>query len=311
MSQPNSNIGQIQSVSRRFFLPRLYDNVFLGNPMLRRAKTKGWKRSADGGEKVIMPLEYAEQGNSDWYNGADTLNVSDSDTFTAAELDWKQLYAPVTVSRRDELKNMGKAQVVDFVKSKMKNAEKTMKKKLSVGIYSDGSTDPDSIVGLRSWIGVANSPGGISQSANSWYQGQVDSTTTTLTISALQTQFNAASEDDEQPSVAVGTKAVFNSYYALLQPQQRFTDGDTAKGGFTSLMFNGIPFISDTNVPSSHLIMANEDHLHLICHRDEDMRMTDFDEPINQNVKVAKIYWMGVLGSTNNRYHALFSALTA
>ena len=310
MSQPNSNIGQIQSITRRFFLPRLYDNIFLGNPLLRRAQSKGWKRPADGGEKVIIPLEYAVQGNSDWYNGADTLNVADSDTFTAAELDWKQLYAPITVTRRDELKNMGKAQVVDFVKSKMKNAEKTMKRKLSVGLYSDG-TDADSILGLRSWIDTTSSPGGISQSANSWYQGQVDSTTTTLTLSAMQTQYNAASEDDEMPSVAVGTKAVYNSYYALLQPQQRFTDSETAKGGFSSLMFNGIPMISDTNVPSNHLFMLNEDHLHLICHRDEDMRMTDFDEPINQNVKVAKIYWMGVLASSNNRYHARLSALTA
>lgn len=310
MTVPNSSFSQVNSISRRFFLPKLYDNIFNGNPLLRRSEQRGWRRLVDGGDKVIIPLEYAVNGSSDWYNGADTLNTADTDQFTAAELAWKQLYAPVTISRRDELRNMGQAQVVDFVKAKMKNAEKTMRRKLSSGLYSDG-TDSDEIVGLRVWVDTTSSPGGISQSTNSWWQGQVDSSTSTLTVSAIQTQFNAASEDDEQPTVAMATKANFNRYYVLLQANQRFIDADTARGGFTSLMFNGIPMISDSSAPANYIYLLNENHLHLVVHREENLRMTDFDEPINQNVKVAKVYWMGVLGSSNNRYHAVLSALTA
>ncbi len=205
---------------------------------------------------------------------------------------------------------MGAAQVVDFVKAKVKNAEKTIRQKLSEGIYSAGS-DADQIVGLRAWVDAATTVGGISQTANSWWRAKEDTTTTTLSISAMQTQYNAASEDSEQPSVLIGTKSTFNSYYALLQPQQRFTDAETAKGGFSALMFNGVPFLSDTNCPSNHLFGLNENYLHLIVHREENARMTDFDEPINQNVKVAKIYWMGVFGSSNNRYHFKFDSLTA
>jgi hypothetical protein len=35
--------------------------------------------------------------------------------------------------------------------------------------------------------------------------------------------------DSEKPGYGVTTRALFNSYYALLQPQQRFQDDETAK----------------------------------------------------------------------------------
>lgn len=310
MTSPNSNYTQVSAITRKYFVPKLFDNIFLGNPLLKRAKDKGWYKTIDGGTEIVIPLEYAINGASDWYSGADTLDLSDAENMTAASINWKQLYAPITISRLDELKNMGESRVVDFVKAKMMNAEKTLRRKLSVGIYSDGS-DADSIVGLRSWVNADETVGGISQASNSWYQAQEDTTTTTLTLSAMQTQYNAASEDDEAPSVITATKANFNRYYALLQPQQRFVDTESCKGGFTSLMFNGIPVISDSNCPSGYMFFLNEKHLHLFAHKAENMRMTDFDQVTNQNVKVAKIFWAGAMGCSNNRYQADFTSISA
>ncbi len=84
MVAPNTNFSQVTSITRRYFLPKLYDNIFLGNPLLARSEKKGWRKLIDGGDKVIIPLEYAIGSNSDWYSGADTLNVADVDNFTAA-----------------------------------------------------------------------------------------------------------------------------------------------------------------------------------------------------------------------------------
>jgi hypothetical protein len=311
MTAPNSNFSQISAVTRRYFLPKLADNIFKANPLLERAKRQGWYKKIEGGTKVIIPLEYAINGNSNWFSGADTLTISDTDIITAAEYDWKQLYAPVVVTRIDELKNMGEARVVDFVKAKVKNAEKTMAQKLSEGLYSAGSSATE-IVGLRAHLSTSSTVGGISQSSNTWWAAQIDSTTTTLTLAAMQTVFNNCSEGNDQPTVAVATKARYNSYYAALQPQQRFTDSLTGKAGFTSLMFNGIPLISDSNASSSlPLMFLNEDYLHFLAHKDEDMVMTDFEDPINQRVAVAKIFWAGAFGSSNNRFQGGFTALTA
>lgn len=300
------DFSQIQAVSRRHFIPKLVDNVFVGTPELRRGKEKSYKK-IDGGEYIVQPLEYAE-GNFQWYLGAETLNTSDVDTMTAAKFTWRQAAAPIVISRLDELKNMGDAQVIDFVKSKMKNAEKTMRQNMSEAFYNDGS-DATAPHGLRSFISTANTFGGISQSANSWWQAQVDSSTTTLGLAALESVFMSCSEDNEEPTVAYTTKTLYGKYWSLLQPQQRFVDSESAKAGFKSLMFNGIPLLAASNCPASHLFFINENYLHLYAHSAEDMRMDDFERPRNQNVKVAHIFWAGNIGSSNNRYHGKLSAL--
>jgi len=117
--------------------------------------------------------------------------------------------------------------------------------------------------------------------------------------------------DNDSPTVIMATRANYNRYYAQLQPQQRFMDSATAKGGFSSLMFNGVPFIADSHCPANNIFLLNENYLHLFVHRDEDMRFDPFIKPINQNVRTAKVYWMGALGSSNNRLHGRLSAVAA
>lgn len=301
--------NQLSGITQNKFLPKLYDNVFLGNPLLERSKRKGWYRKEDGGQKVIIPLEYDDVSASGWYSGAETLDTTDNEIITAAEYNWKSVYANISISRSDELKNSGDSQVINLVKSKTKNAEKTMRKLLSEGLYNAG-TDSKAIAGLRLHISTSNSPGGISQTTYSWHAAQVD-TSATMTIPVLQDLFSDCSEDNEQPTVGIGTKANYNRLYGLLQPQQRFIDTETAKAGFTSLMFNGIPILSDTNAPANHLFFLNENHLHLVAHKDEDMRFEPFAKPVNQNVKLAKIYWFGIFGCSNNRFQGAFTSLTA
>lgn len=300
---------QISGITEKKFVKKLYDNIFDSNPLTQRLKKKSYEK-LDGGTSIMVPLNYAQTTASGWYTGADALSSSDNENISAAEYAWKQIYANISVTRLDELKNSGDAQKVALVKSKIQIAEKTIMDQMGTAIYNDGTT-ANALVGLRAIVGTSSTVGGISQSTNSWWAGQVDSSTTTLSISALQTQFNAASVDSDAPTVIMATRANYNRYYALLQPQQRFMDSETAKGGFSSLMFNGVPMIADSKCPANHVFILNENYLSLFVHKDEDMRFEPFQKPINQNVKVAKIYWMGALGSSNNRLHAKLSGLTA
>ena len=300
---------QISGITEKKFLPKLADNVFLVSPALKRLKEKSYKK-LDGGTSIMVPLEYDDLSSSGWYTGSDTLSTSDNETMTAAEYAWKQLYANVSITRRDELVNSGDAQKIDLVKSKMKNAEKTMQQLLATGIYNAGAT-ANAIIGLQAIIGTSNTIGGISQSTYTWWQGQVDSTTTAFSLAALQEVFSDCSLNNESPTVIYATKANYNRYYGQLQPQQRFMDSETAKGGFSSLMFNGVPFIADDFAPSSHIILLNENYIHLCVHKDEDMRFSGFQKPENQNIRLGQIFWMGALASSNNRLHGRMSAVAA
>lgn len=301
---------QVTAITQKKFIPKMYDNIFDSNPLLQRAKKKGWYDKLDGGERIVVPLIYATTSASGWYSGAQTLDVSDNQNLSAAEYTWKQLYANITIRRDEELKNSGDSQILSLVKNKVKVAEKTLADTLGTGLYSDGS-DSQAIVGLRDIVATDQTVGGISQSSYSWWQAKVDSSTTVLSIGAMQTIHTQCTVDNDAPTVAIATRTIYDLYYNLLQPQQRFADSDVAKGGFSSLMFNGIPVIADSHCPSSHLFFLNENYLHLWAHKDEDMRMEEFQKPINQNVKVAKIYFMGAMGSSNNRLHGKLSAITA
>lgn len=298
---------QISAITEKYYVPKLEDNIFDSNPYLRRIKQKSMVK-IDGGTSIMVPLEYAVNGAGGWYSGADTLDTSDTDVITSADYSWKQIYENISIKRSDELKNSGDAAKLNFVKSKLRNAEKSMLDRIGTGVYSDG-TDAKSIVGLRVFCSASNTVGGISQSSYSWWQSNVDSSTDTLTMSALQTQYNAAVVDNMAPTVALAGRAVFNIYYSLLQPQQRFTDSDTAKGGFSSLMFNGIPLLADSHCPANHWFFINEDVVKMYVHRDEDMRFEPFQKPLDQNVQVAKLYSMMGFTSGNNRLLSVLSSI--
>lgn len=299
---------QISAITEKKFIPKAVDNIFKSIPLMQRLQKK--MKKLDGGTSVIQPLNYAQQSAVGWYSGADTLSNVDNDVISGAEFNWAQIYASIPITRRDELKNSGDAAKLNFVKSKVQIAEKSIRDTVAAGLYNAG-TDSKAIVGARTFISTSATYGGISQSTYSWWQSNVDSSTTTLSLSALQTQWSNASINGESPSVVVSTSANYDRLYALLQPQQRFMDSETAEAGFTSLMFNGAPFIMDSKVPTSHILMFNEDYLELYVHKDENFRFEPFMSPINQNIKVAHIFAALVLASSNNRMHAGLTAIAA
>lgn len=299
---------QISGITQRKFIPKLYDNIFNSNPYMQRIRKRSYEL-VDGGISVMVPLNYATPTATGWYFGADTLNVNDNDQITSAEYTWKALYTNITILRTDELKNAGDEQMVSLVKSKVKIAEKNMEDQLGTGIFSN-ATNAKSIIGLQYQSSTSNTIGGISQTSYSWWQPQVDTTTTTLSLSALQTNWNLCTIGSWSPTVAITTRSLFNSYYALLQPQQRFQDTSSAEGGFQSLLFNGLPVLPDSHAPSSNWFFVNEDYQTMWAHRDEDMRFEPFAKPVNQNVRIAKIYWMGTFGPTNLRLQGNLSAMT-
>lgn len=300
--------SEISATTQKYFVPKMVDNIFNSNALFQRGRKKFYD-SVDGGTDIQVPLLYATTTASGWYSGEETLNTTANDQETAASFDWKQLYANITIKRLDELKNSGAAQVIDHVKVKVQSAEKTMKDTFGTALFNDGTTS-NALVGLRSVVGSSRAYGTIDSSSNSWWDAQVDSSTTALTMGAMQSLYGDCTIDNDKPSVVISTQDQFDNYYSLLQPQQRFQDDDTAKGGFMNLMFNGIPFIVDSHCPSGYLFMLNENYLSIKYHPKENFRFEPFIKPVNQNISLAKIYWAGAFTCSNPRMQGVMSALT-
>lgn len=304
------SLDQINAITQKKFLPKLYDNIFDSNVLLMDMKKGDGYRKIDGGERIVVPLEYAQLTASGTYSGADTLSTTDNETFTGAEYVWKQYYANVSITGIDKLKNAGESQVIDFVKSKVKNAEKTLAQKIGDGLYSSGS-DAKALVGLRVAASASNTVGGISQTDFSWWRPQLDTTTTTLSLSAMKALYENCVVDAEKPSIITTTRALHNSFWGLLQPQQRFSDSKKVSAGFENLLFMGVPVVADSKCPAQHMFMINQAHFFLSVHREADMKFIPFVRPINQDVESAKILWAGALCYSNLRFIGAFTGLTS
>jgi len=301
---------QLTSITRNHIVPKMYDNIFDSNPTLAKFKSSGRYVTQNGGTTIDIPLNYAQTTSSGWFSGTETLQTADNENITKASYSWKSAYANISVAEEDKLKNGGDLGVIKLLASKAMIAEKTLADILGTGIFSDGTT-AKSIVGLRDLVATDQTVGGISQSTSSWWAGNVDSTTTTLTISAMNTQFQNATIGSDAPDYIVTTRALYNLFYNLLQPQQRFLDKDMAKAGFTSLMFNSAPVTIDSHCTAAHMFMLNMKYLGLYYHPERNMYASEYMKPINQEVLVSRILWMGALTSSNNRMHAKLSAITA
>lgn len=300
--------AEISALTNRFLIPKLVDNIFDSNALLQRAKKKGWYETIDGGTSVTQPLAYATTSNAMRYSGSQTLDTSDNQQITEASWDWKEYTAAISLTRIDELKNSGKNAIINHLKSKVQLAERSLRDLLGTDLFSDGSTS-GSIQGVKLIAAITGTHGTIAKGTYSWWQGNVDSTTTAMIPSALQALIGDCTVDSDKPTVIVTTQDIFDDLWASLQVQQRFSDEDTMKAGFTNLIFNGIPVIVDSHCDSGYCYALNENYLKLAAHKDENFRFSGFTQPTNQNSKTSHIFWTGVMTSSNNRMHGMFSAL--
>jgi hypothetical protein len=302
----DSTLDAISSVTRKFFFPLLADQVNTSNVALMKVR----KTNVSGGTDLRQPLRY-KRGVQENYSGTETLTVNYVEKKFAAIFPWAQKNFPITISGLDDIKNNGPEKVLDHIRDEMDAAKEDALDSFGTGIYSDG-TDSKDIVGARVWLSTSNTYGGISQTANSWWQSNVDSTTTTLSLSAMQTQYEAATEGPDRPDLITMTESIFNDFWALLQPQQRFTDEGTANAGFRNLMFNGAVASEDSYAPSSHMVFWNLKRVKLVSHSQRKFPgvMVDFEMPHDQDVKVGHIRWAGQLICEQPRKQAALTAIT-
>lgn len=303
---------QLTAITRKHYIPVVVDNIFKSNPLFWRMSQKG--QTLQGGTSIMQPLAYAQISTGGSYSGYDTLDTTATEEITSAEFDWKQYYTNVTLDGLSQLKNSGDAAVIDLLAAKMQIAEHTLRDLLGTGLFSDGTTNSSKVVtGAKAAVDDSSNIdtyGGIQRSVYTWWKSVYDGTTTTLTLPVMQTMDGNTTIDADVTTIIITTQTLYNAYWTLLQPQQRFADDDLAKGGFKNLLFNGKPVVVDSHCTANYMYFLNENYLDFVTHKDRNFITTPFQKPINQDCIVAQIFWAGNLTSSNCRMQGKFIALT-
>jgi hypothetical protein len=314
MASPN--LSEIVSTTLRNRSGKLADNVTNNNALLRRLNSKGKVKPLDGGRTIVQELDYAENGTYKRYSGYETLDISPSEVFSAAEFDWKQGAVSVSISGLEELQNSGSERVIDLLESRITNAERTMANNVSADMYSDGTANGGKQIGGLQHL-VADDPstgtvGGINRATwTFWRNYEYDATTdggAAATSANIQSYMNQVwlniVRGNDRPDLIIADNAYFKLYLESLQTIQRIASDDMAQAGFTSLKYMDADVVFDGgyggDAPTDHMYFLNCNHLCWRPHRDRNMVPLNPDRfSVNQDAMVKLIAFAGNLTLSN------------
>lgn len=311
MASPNSTFTEIVTTTLANYSKTMADNITNNNALLKSISEKGNKIVA-GGRTIVQELEYAQNGTAKWYSGYEVLDTSTSNTFTAAEFNYKQLAGNVVISGLEQVENSGKEQVFNLLKSRVRNLEKTLKNTMATSLYANGTgTNGKDLGGLGLLVAdtPTNTVGGIDANTYSFWQNQVYDFTTSSAGGAVASATNIQSgmnsawllaiRGADKPDCIVADSTYFQFYWASLQTNQRFTSDDSASAGFMNLMFMNAPVYYDDQCPSAHMYMLNTDYLFLRPAKGREFTPLGEKASVNQDAMVLPVVWAGNMTCSN------------
>lgn len=329
MANPSSTMTEIVTTTLRNRTGKLADNVTENNALLNRLKKKGKVKPVSGGRTIVQELEYAENGTYKRYSGYETLNISPSDVFTAAEFDYKQAAVAVSISGLEMLQNSGPEAILDLLESRIQNAERTLVNNIAADCYSDGTSDGGKqIGGLQLLVDKTPSTGTV---------GGIDASTTigsfwrniaydgggTATSTNIQSYMNALAlqlvRGADKTDLIVADSDYYGKYLASLQTIQRITSEEMAGAGFTSLKYFGAGGSADVVLdggvggacPASTMYFLNTNYIHFRPHADRNFTVLGDDRfATNQDAMVKLIGFAGNMTVSNRRLQGVMANIS-
>lgn len=325
MVSPNAIFTEIVSTTFRNHRKEITDNFSKHNALYRKMAKGGKVRSESGGYSIVEPLEYAANGTYQRYSGFDTLNVSQSDVFTAAEFNWRQIAINVVSSGYELRVNSGPQRIANLAKSRIKNAINTFANNFSSDMYSDG-TLTNQIDGLQKLVADngTGTVGGINAATWPFWQNKVQSAAAPLqgggaiTPSATQGVMESLmlplaielTRGNDKTNLIVAS----NDYYAFYENGQvslkRYVDEDMANGGFMSTQYRGVPVVFDgvSGMAASRMYFLNTNYIEMVVHSDANLTIMEEAKPYNQDGVVVPIIWMGNMVVSNRSLQGILKA---
>jgi hypothetical protein len=308
----NPNFDNLLTTTLANYRSQLTDNVFTARPLTYFLMDKGRIRMLNGGTKIVEPIIYGENNTVGSYSGYDSLSLTPQTGISAAEFEWKQYAASISISGIEEAKNNGEQEIINLLEAKIMQAEESMREGFNEMFFADGTGNSS-----KDWNGLGNlveasgTVGGIDRSSYSWWRSYEENTAAALTLAQMSTAYNSVSVGNDHPDMVLTTQTLFEKYEALLQPQLRYTDTKTADAGFQNLLFKAGPVVYDVHCTSGVMYFLNSKYLTLVGHSGKWFAQTAFVSPEDVDARYALIMCYGNLTVRNCAKQGKLTAKTA
>jgi len=329
---------QILSTTYDYYRPVLVDVIHQANALYYKLYQRG-REYQDGGASLIFPLMYGKNLTVGWYEDDEELDVTVQEGITVAKMPWCQMAGSIAFTRKQRRMNSGKQQIINLIQAKIRQAEMSLIEEFNDALFGEGkyseSQTSKAIAGLKALVPEVPSSfnvGGITVSANTWWQNKV--------LGNAGTTFTWI-DDSDAPSLATGPVALrkiyaycskgvggppdmafaslhgYMGYEAYMATRQIYRDPEMAKMGFDNIKFRNTTLFWDEDVASASVPAAtgqataaifyflNTEFVHLKVDSQTDFIRTEFQRPVNQDSEAALILWMGNLCVSNRARHGI------
>src|SRR5512139_1140087 len=159
--------------------PTLYDNIFSAIPFFWWMHEKNRKKTIDGGERIVVPLQYGKNTTiKSMTSSYSIVDTTPQDNITSCYYLWKEISGSITISHADLRKNSGKHKIIDLLQAKSDEATLSFQEELTGQllkiITSSPAADLDSLLlFVQKTPSGASTVGGIAQATYAWWRNQV------------------------------------------------------------------------------------------------------------------------------------------
>lgn len=304
---------------------KMYDNIFKANPTLWYFHEKGRKKTEDGGERIMVPLQYGKNSTVKSYSRYDVIDTTPQDNQTAVYYDWRQISGSVTIDGLSAFQNSGKHQIVKLLEAKIKETEDSMAETINEQMWaaSPGTKDILSLTALivrAPTTTDAASPGNISGATHTWWANKTK-TTSAATVKALvwdaKNLYNQCSKGGNSskggfPDLGICNQETYEAIENHMSDLVRYTDvdemGNKARSvGFENIRFKNARLFWDEHIPDAYgdattaydwdhgsvtygsLYFINTQYTWYVVGQGYDLKVGKFIQPHNQDARTSQL----------------------
>jgi len=288
----------------------LYDNIFKAYPMLERMLAKGQVKTFESGEKIFIPIEYGLNDTVAFIDRDGTISTDPQKIATAVEDEWRILAGTVKFNDLENVLNRGEAQIVDLMKTKIKNLEKSMRKKLAEKLHT--AQAGEAINGLPDIVSVSTPLHGLAVvDFTGWVAGYADDTAEPLSLVDVNTAYYTCSDGADHVDLIDASQTLYEKFESMLTPQLRFKDTRTVDAGFENLKHHNAIFVLDKECTSDRVYFLNTDYIYLACVSGRKFHAFPSVQAANQINDVVKVVSYLNLMTSNRRRQGMLDGRTA
>lgn len=300
------------------------DNIFDATPFWFWLKQKGRIMEDDtGGDWLGVPLMVGRNQTVSMYQKGGSFDISDEDILDMARYEWKYMGCSLVRYKVDELKNRGKAKIIDKMMVKLDNAKLSLTEKIEQYCFGDGSAESGlafdglDILCDENPTAAVTSPqsevGGIAQASNVWWRNvyrQMDSEGTTASLHMIPTWkyvYRNCKNGADRPDIMVTTDKILDFYDDECFELKQLQNTMLADAGFNNFTWRGLPIVDSPSCKAGSTYFLNTKYISFIMQAGANFTMTEWKTSPTTLDRYAQIFTSGnIVTSQRSRQGVAF-----